>query len=67
MISHTISQMTAQGSPAAAARTTPRHEREQPQETFLPAAGEWIGSHPLLCVGAAMAIGATIGCLIKRT
>lgn len=26
----------------------------------------WIGRHPSLCVGLAMAVGVTIGCLVKR-
>ncbi|QDU37174.1 hypothetical protein Mal4_14830 [Maioricimonas rarisocia] len=68
MISHTISQMTSQAPPAGAPRTRdtlPRSE-QPPQNSLLPAAEEWIGDHALLCVGAAMAIGVTIGCLIKR-
>lgn len=36
------------------------------QEEILTSIGDWIGRHPLLCVGAALTLGAALGCLIKR-
>ena len=28
--------------------------------------GDWIGQHPVLCVGVALSLGAALGCLVKR-
>lgn len=42
-------------------------EKTQPSPSeILDQMEHWIGCHPALCVGLAMAVGVTIGCLVKR-
>lgn len=39
---------------------------KQQQNQILTSAEDWIGNRPFLCMGIAMTIGVTLGCLIKR-
>lgn len=49
----------------------PRHEqpgevREAEHAGWMRNVEGWIGDHPAMCIGAAVALGVTIGWLIKR-
>jgi hypothetical protein len=47
----------------------PRHERAgdvREHEHWIRNVEGWIGDHAALCVGAALALGVTVGWLIKR-
>lgn len=43
-----------------------RHEPEFDFDTILRPVDQWIGRHPAISAGVAVAVGVAIGCFVKR-
>lgn len=66
MIAERHSELKQQRRTEASKREQALDVRDAEHANWVRSVEGWIGGHPVLCVGAALALGATIGWLIKR-